>query len=59
MIKGTKKAQVGMLEHFDPLIKEIKLYPDISNVENILRKIIYLFMLETVGRNVWWVWNEE
>lgn len=52
MIKGTKKAQVGMLEHFDPLIKEIKLYPDISNVENILRKIIYLFMLETVGRNV-------
>lgn len=26
-----------------------KLYPDISNVENMLRKIIYLFMLKTVG----------
>ncbi len=26
-----------------------KLYPDISKVENMLRKIIYLFMLKTVG----------
>lgn len=26
-----------------------KLYPDIVNVENMLRKIIYLFMLKTVG----------
>ena len=26
-----------------------KLYPEISNVENLLRKIIYLFMLKTVG----------
>lgn len=26
-----------------------KLYPDISNVENMLRRIIYLFMLKTVG----------
>lgn len=28
---------------------EKKLYPDISKVENMLRKIIYLFMLKTVG----------
>ena len=28
-----------------------RLYPEISHVENMLRKIIYLFMLKTVGRD--------